>query len=285
VVLAGVQDRLAPLQSWLFPQRVYLQLEEQALAAMVLEGDRLAWHERVPLPEGVCEHGAPVAVEALADLLGDWLIERGYPGAHVKAVLPRAATVWRVVEWPDGQWPDQPELVVRQQQQELQLPWDLHDADVELEPLEGSVPRSLVVAAQRGVLEGWIEAFSQAGLVLDGLEPWPICLWRAVQPWLQGGLEVLLQLEDQHTWVLAFDQGLPLGEWRWPPLAEPAQLEEVLQAWLHCYQPVRGFVSGAACGDSAVVEPLRAWMLCPLQALQFGDALIALWGLAEGERR
>jgi hypothetical protein len=63
VVLAGVQDRLAPLQSWLFPRRVYLQLEEQALVAMVLEGDRLVWHERVPLPEGVCENGAPVAGE------------------------------------------------------------------------------------------------------------------------------------------------------------------------------------------------------------------------------
>ena len=285
MVLAGVQDRLAPLQSWLFPRRVYLQLEEQALVAMVLEGDRLVWHERVPLPEGVCENGAPVAVEALGDLLGDWLIERGCPGAHVKAVLPRAATAWRVVAWPDGQWPEQPELVVRQQQGELQLPWDLHDADLMLEPLNAATPRSLLVAAQRGVLEGWIEVFSQAGLVLDALEPLPICLWRAVQPCLQGELEVLLQVEEQHTWVLAFDQGLPLGEWCWPPLAEPAQLEAALQAWLHRYQPTTVLLCGAASGDPASVEALKAWMPCPLQGVEPGDAPMALWGLVEGERR
>jgi hypothetical protein len=285
VVLAGVQDRLAPLQSWLFPHRVYLQLEEQVLVAMVLEGDRLVWHERVPLPEGVCENGAPVAVEALGDLLGDWLIERGCPGAHVKAVLPRAATAWRVVAWPDGQWPEQPELVVRQQQGELQLPWDLHDADLMLEPLNAATPRSLLVAAQRGVLEGWIEVFSQAGLVLDALEPLPICLWRAVQPCLQGELEVLLQVEEQHTWVLAFDQGLPLGEWCWPPLAEPAQLEAALQAWLHRYQPTTGLLCGAASCDPASVEALKAWMPCPLQGVEPGDAPMALWGLVEGERR
>lgn len=285
MVLAGVQDRLAPLQSWLFPRRVYLQLEDQALVAMVLEGDRLVWHERVPLPEGVCENGVPVAVEALGDLLGDWLIERGCPGAHVKAVLPRAATAWRVVEWPDGQWPEQPELVVRQQQGELQLPWDLHDADLMLEPLNAATPRSLLVAAQRGVLEGWIEVFSQAGLVLDALEPLPICLWRAVQPCLQGELEVLLQVEEQHTWVLAFDQGLPLGEWCWPPLAEPAQLEAALQAWLHRYQPTTGLLCGAASGDPASVEALKAWMPCPLQGVEPGDAPMALWGLVEGERR
>jgi hypothetical protein len=252
---------------------------------MVLEGDRPVWHERVPLPEGVCENGAPVAVEALGDLLGDWLIERGCPGAHVKAVLPRAATAWRVVAWPDGQWPEQPELVVRQQQGELQLPWDLHDADLMLEPLNAATPRSLLVAAQRGVLEGWIEVFSQAGLVLDALEPLPICLWRAVQPCLQGELEVLLQVEEQHTWVLAFDQGLPLGEWCWPPLAEPAQLEAALQAWLHRYQPTTGLLCGAASGDPASVEALKAWMPCPLQGVEPGDAPMALWGLVEGERR
>jgi hypothetical protein len=285
VVLAGVQDRLAPLQSWLFPRRVYLQLEEQALAAMVLEGDRLVWQERVPLPEGACESGAPVAVEALGDLLGEWLIERGYPGAHVKAVLPRAATAWRVVEWPNGEWPEQPELLVRQQHDELQLPWDLHDADLVLEPLIARTPRSLLVAAQRGVLEGWIEVFSQAGLVLDALEPLPICLWRAVQPCLQGGLEVVLQLEEQHTWVLAFDQGLPLGEWCWPPLAEPAQLEAALQAWLHRYQPTMGMLCGAASSDPASVEAWKAWMPCPLQGMEPGDAPMALWGLVEGERR
>lgn len=285
MVLSGVQDRLAPLQSWLFPRRVYLQLEDQAVTAMVLEGERPIWNERVPLPEGVCDQGAPLEVEALGDLLGDWLIERGYPGAHVKAVLPRAATAWRVVEWPDGQWPEQPELLVRQQKQALHLPWDLHDADLFLEPLIGGPPRSLLVAVQRGVLEAWIEVFSQAGLVLDGLEPLPICHWRAVQPCLQGELEVLVQVEEQHTWVLAFDHELPLGEWRWPSLAEPAQLQAALGSWLHLYQPTMGFLSGADSFDPALVELLKGLMPCPLQRVEQGDAPMALWGLVEGERR
>jgi Tfp pilus assembly PilM family ATPase len=166
---------------------VYLQLEDQALTAVVLEGERVAWQERVPLPEGLCESGQPRAIEALGDLLGDLLVERGYAGARLKAVLPRAATAWRVIEWPDSSWPEHPELVVRQQQQELNLPWSLQDADLLLEPLMGAQPRSLLVAVQRSVLEAWIEVCNQAGVALDAVEALPMCLWRAVRPMLQQG--------------------------------------------------------------------------------------------------
>jgi type IV pilus assembly protein PilM len=140
VVLSGLQDRLAPLRTWLFPRRVYLQLEDQAISAMALEGERIAWQERVPLPAGLCVNGEPLMVEALGDLLGDLLVERGYAGAHVKAVLPRAATAWRLIEWPEAAWPEQPELLVRQQQDELGLPWSLQDADVLLDPLLAELP-------------------------------------------------------------------------------------------------------------------------------------------------
>jgi hypothetical protein len=285
VVLLGLQDQLAPLKSWLFPHRVYLQLEDQALTAMVLERESIAWQERVPLPEGACFNGAPVAVNALGDLLGDWLIERGYPGAHLKAVLPRAATAWRVIEWPDSQWPEQSELVVRQRQQELALPWDLHDADLLLEPLIGGPPRSLLVAAQRSVLEGWIDVFSQAGLMLDGLEPLPVCIWRAVQSRLEGGLEVLLQLEAQQTWLLALDQGQPLGEWPLPPVEEGPRLEAALQHWVHRHQPRTGVVSGRASHDPALLVQLQDWLHCRLHAFEPGDGEAALWGLVQGDLR
>jgi len=171
VVLSGLEDQLAPLRSWLFPRRVYLQLEDQAFTAMVLDGESVAWQERVPLPEGLCVNGEPQAVEALGDLLGDWLVERGFPGARVKAVLPRDATAWRVIEWPDAAWPEHPELVVREQQQELDLPWSLQDADVFLEPLPGAQPRSLLVAVQRSLLEAWIAVCSQAGVALEAWRP------------------------------------------------------------------------------------------------------------------
>ena len=41
MVLSGVIDRLAPLQAWLFPQRVYLQIEDQWITAMAIEGAAL----------------------------------------------------------------------------------------------------------------------------------------------------------------------------------------------------------------------------------------------------
>ncbi|MEO1979175.1 MAG: hypothetical protein ABGZ24_01500, partial [Fuerstiella sp.] len=51
------QDRLAPLQAWLFPRRLYLQLEDQAITGMILNGSRIVWLERLELPEGVCTDG------------------------------------------------------------------------------------------------------------------------------------------------------------------------------------------------------------------------------------
>ena len=279
MVLSELQDRLAPLKSWLFPRRVYLQLEDQALTAMVLDGERVAWQERVPLPEGLCESGEPRAIEALGDLLGDLLVERGYAGARVKAVLPRAATAWRVIEWPDASWPEHPELVVRQQQQELNLPWSLQDADLLFEPLTGAQPRSLMVAVQRSVLEAWIEVCNQAGVSLDGVEPLPICLWRAVRPQLQAdaGVQVLLQLEPDQSWLLALDQGQPLGEWSMPPASDPEDLSLALARWRQRYSPSAAIVLG---GDPASAEALG----CPASGFARVDGVPALWGLAEAEQ-
>lgn len=276
MVLSGLQDRLAPLKSWLFPQRVYVQLEDQAFTAMVLNGDRVAWLERVPLPEGLCVNGQPTAVEALGDLLGDLLVERGYAGARVKAVLPRAATAWRVIEWPGAAWPESPELVVRQQQAELDLPWTLKDADLLLEPLMGDPPRSLLVAVQREVLEAWIEVCSQAGVALDGVEALPICLWRAVNPQLGEGVQLLLQLEDQQSWLLALDRGQPLGEWPLPPEGEP--LAAALGAWAERYGPSGGVLIGSP-------TPLEPWLGCSLIPFEPPAGSAALWGLVAGEQQ
>ena len=285
MVLSGLQDQLAPLKSWLFPRRVYLQLEDQAFTAMVLDGERVAWLERVPLPEGLCVNGQPTAVEALGDLVGDLLIERGFPGARVKAVLPRAATAWRVIAWPDARWPDQPEVVVRQQQDQLDLPWSLQDADLRLEPLIGAPPRSLLVAVQRGLLEAWIEVFSQAGVALDGMEPLPICLWRAAEPQLGEGVQVLLQLEQEQSWLLALDQGEPLGEWSLPAASNAEQLHQQLGLWAKRYNPALAVVLG----DEDLSKPLRSrlgqWLGCDQVAVASHEAPAALWGLARGDQR
>jgi len=284
VVLSGLQDQLAPLKSWLFPRRVYLQLEDQAFTAMVLDGERVAWLERVPLPEGLCVNGQPTAVEALGDLIGDLLVERGFSGARVKAVLPRAATAWRVIAWPDARWPDQPEVVVRQQQDQLDLPWSLRDADVRLEPLIGAPPRSLLVVVQRALLEAWIEVFSQAGVALDGMEPLPICLWRAAEPQLAEGVQLLLQLQEEKSWLLALDQGEPLGEWPLPALTELEALIPALHTFQRRFHPRAALVSGDESAVDAVLPELVGALGCSVSWLEPRAEAPALRGLVAGDR-
>ena len=286
MVLSGFQDQLATLTSRLCPRRVYVQLADQALSLMVLAGAQIECFERVPLPEGLCVNGEPKATEALGDFLGDLLVERGYPGARVKAVLPRAATAWRVIEWPDAAWPDQPELVVRQQQDELDLPWSLQDADLWLEPLTGTPPRSLLVAVQRDVLEAWIAVCIQADVALDGIEAEPLCLWRAVKPQLQPceGLQVLLQLEADRSWLLALDQGQPLGEWCLPPATDQADLAKALGRWRQRFTPRAGILLAADAHSLESLLPLvRSWLGCPLRGFAHSDGEPSLWGLVEAE--
>jgi hypothetical protein len=284
VVLSGLQDQLAPLKSWLFPRRVYLQLEDQAFTAMVLDGERVAWLERVPLPEDLCVNGQPTAVEALGNLIGDLLIERGFSGARVKAVLPRAATAWRVIAWPDARWPDQPEVVVRQQQDQLDLPWSLQDADLRLEPLIGAPPRSLLVVVQRALLETWIEVFSQAGVALDGMEPLPICLWRAAEPQLAEGVRLLLQLQEEKSWLLALDQGEPLGEWPLPALTELEALIPALHTFQRRFHPRAALVSGDEPAVDAVLPELVGALGCSVSWLEPRAEAPALRGLVAGDR-
>lgn len=282
-MLSGLQDRLAPLKSWLLPQRVYLQLEDQAFTAMVLDGKRVAWKERVPLPEGLCVNGAPTAVDALGDLLGDLLVERGYPGARVTGVLPRDATTWRVIEWPESVWPESPELLVRQHQQLLDLPWPLEDVDLFLDPLLGEPPRSLLLAVQRELLEAWIGVFHQAGVALDGLKALPICLWRAIEPQLGEGVQVLLQLEQTQCWLLAWANDQPLGDWSLPGAGDPASFAEALQQWSQRFAPSGAILSTTDAALQGMLPELQHWMGCTITGSQWPCDELPLWGLVQIE--
>ena len=122
MVLAGVQERLGPLQAWLFPQRVYLELQDQAITAMVLDGQRLTWLDQLALPPGLCVGGRPQNGSALADRLGDWLVEQGYAGARIWAVLPGAASELRLLEG-SAPGPLMPKAL-----EALRLPWPAETA-------------------------------------------------------------------------------------------------------------------------------------------------------------
>ena len=134
-MLAGVQERLGPLQAWLFPQRVYLELQDQAITAMVLDGRRLTWLDQLTLPPGLCVGGRPLNGPALADRLGDWLVEQGYAGARIWAVLPGAASELRLLKG------CAPAPLMPKELEALRLPWPAETAvDLLRVPLPACTP-------------------------------------------------------------------------------------------------------------------------------------------------
>jgi type IV pilus assembly protein PilM len=289
---------------------VYLQLDDQALTAMALQGRRLAWLERLPLPQGLCQDGEPLMVEALGDLIGDLLIERGWVGARLRAVLPASATEWRLVQWPAGRWPDAPEALLLERQEELGFQMPLASADLLPWPLEQEPPSSLVVAVRRSVLEAWINAFAVAGVALDGLEAAPLCLCRAVAPLLEGApadqLTALLQLESDAVALLLLRSGQPVYEHSWSASADAEALAVQLQRCITYWRgqdPAAGEVvvllhgAGAAAASlvgalasalgwpCSLLDPLAlGWLQgAPEAGAPLGVELAGLWGLATAE--
>ena len=288
VVLSGVQDRLAPLQAWLFPQRVYLELQDTAITAMALDGRQLVWLERVPLPAGTCVAGHPMAPDALGDLLGDWLLERGFGGARVRAVLPSQATAVRLLQGDPALAADQRDL--------LQLPWaEDKPLDLIAQPLQDAPGRSLLVAAQSALLESWIEVFALAALPLDRLEAAPLCAAQAVDA------ELVLLVEAEGSTLLRCQAGVP--QWQWPlPAAMPC--EPFVEALIPClaYWPqLRSLQLVVAAGadlepQALALElqqdlPVRVDVTDPLSSSWLLDgrpeptavSAALLWGLAAAE--
>lgn len=311
MVLAGVQERLAPLQAWLFPRRVLLELGDQAITAMALRHGQVVWLERIPLPEGLCQGGDPQQPEALGDLIGDLLIERGWALAHVRALLPAAASHCRLVQWPGGQWPADPEAVLLERQEPLALPVPLQEADLRLVPLALEPPTSLLVAVPADLLEAWIAVFATAGVALDGLEAAPLCLCRGLEPLLRDApadqLTALVELGAQASQLLLVRQGLPVYERRWPAALEPAalaaQIRQCLSFWRQqdpgaadlqvlLHGPLAAAPGLATAleldAPAMVVDPLAlGWLqsaeVARSSATPAGVELLGLWGLALAE--
>jgi len=297
------------LQAWLFPRSVLLELGDQAITALALRHGQVVWLERIPLPEGLCQGGEPQQPEALGDLIGDLLIERGWALAHVRALLPAAASHCRLVEWPDGQWPADPEAVLLERQEQLALPVPLQEVDLRLVPLALERPTSLLVAVPADLLEAWIAVFTTAGVALDGLEAASLCLCRGLEPLLRDApghqLTALVELGAQASQLLLVRQGLPVYERRWPAALEPAalaaQIRQCLSFWrqqdpgaaglqvlLHGSRAAAPGWAEALETPVLVVDPLALGWLQPEQAppssaAPAGVELLGLWGLALAE--
>jgi hypothetical protein len=100
-------------------------------------------------------------------------------------------------------------------------------------------------------------------------------------------VQVLLQLEEEQSWLLALEEGEPLGEWPLPAASNAEQLKQQLALWAKRYNPARALVLG----DEDPSEPLLAdlglgqWLGCDQVAVASHEAPAALWGLVRGDQR
>ena len=294
-MLAGIVDRLIPLQAWLFPSRVLLELDDHFVTLLALDHQgsipTVKWLERVPLPAGTCEQGIPVRIEALADFIGDLLVERGFATARVAAVLPTLSSEWHLVQWPGADWPEDPRrlLIERGRQAGFRLPIQSADLRViHLEPDDGAIaPSSLVIAVRKALLLGWIETFATAGLSFDGLEAGQVCVLRALEPLLNqtpdGQGVAVFELSKDSSHLLLLQRGIPVYERRLAgSLAGIGVLADELRRSIDFWrQQERGVTSvqlvlhgSQAALPEEVVEPLRqrlpAWQLVVADPITLG---------------
>jgi len=217
----SLQLGLADLRTQLLARRVLLELHDGGLRGTVV--GRKARPIRpidVQLPPGSCRDGQPQEIEALGDLIGDLFLDLGLAGARVSACLPPRASRWAVVRWPDGLMPEDGRSELRRQAPDLGLPWPLDAVYLELEPLPGTPARSLLVAAPRRLVDGWVEVFELAGLQLLRLLPAQACDWGLLvghgpQP-APGGERWLLELEPGRSRLWLVVDGCPQADWPLP---------------------------------------------------------------------
>ena len=224
-LLEDLQDRLRPLKAQMFPQQVLIELQDNFLRGQVLRDDApLPVSLEAPLPALTCREGMPLEREPLGDLIGDLLVNENQQDAYVQAVLPYEAAHWRVIVWDDGEMPADPEAQLRRLDPELNLPFSLEEAYLDLQAVPGSPPQMLLVAAPRKLVDGWIEVFSLAGAKLDRLAPAQSCLLAALAAELEAAppdrLVVLLVPEDFECKLYLFHRGLPVFERSLPMAGE-----------------------------------------------------------------
>ena len=234
MVLAGLQNTWRPLRAQLFPRLVMLDLSERlVLGQPVKRGQPQGPAWSAPIPARTCRNGVPQLVDAVGDFIGDLLLEHGGIDSQLVVSLPRQAAHWRVLERASAQQPVDSIDELRDLNPDLGLPFELDDAYVDVQPLPGNNSSSLVVAADRSVVEAWVEVFAIAGGTLQHLLPAQVCLMGALSKELEttpaSTLVVLLQPLDQQTVLTIWRQGVPEFE-RLLPGAMPELLPALQQS-------------------------------------------------------
>ncbi|MEA5424658.1 hypothetical protein [Synechococcus sp. CCY9202] len=286
MVLAGLQERWRPFQARLFPQQVLLEITDALILGQGIKGGRpLPLSIEAPIPAATCRKGRPLQVSALGDFIGDLLLENDWIDAHVLAVLPRIACTWRVLEWPDGIWPDDPVSTLRGMNPDLGVRLPLDDSYLDLQPLPGRPDHALMVAAPKAVVDGWIEVFSIAGVALDRLEPQQACLLEALAPRLREAepeeLIVLLQPETHLCTLLLLRNGEPVYERDLEPRM-PALLETLQKclAYYRHHDPAVRSIRLLLTGHLPGIEPLEQALGVQAEQMHGGEfGSLALSGL------
>lgn len=238
-LLEDLQDRLRPVRARMFPRQVLLELRDDGLLGQVLRhGQPQPISLEATLPPLLCLDGRPLEKEPLGDLIGDLLVRDNLIDAFVMAALPPAAVQWRVVVWPFQEWPSDPAEALRQVDPDLNLPYSLADACLDVQPLPGSPAQMLLATAQRSVVDAWVEVFNLAGVQLDRLAPAQSCELLAVRSLLAASPEdqlvVLLDPRPDACRLLLLVAGVPVFERNLPAGGEP--LLQELQRSLDFYR-------------------------------------------------
>ena len=257
MVIAGLQNTWRPLRAQLFPKLVMLDLSEQlVIAQSVKQGKPLEPIWSAPIPALTCRDGVPQLKDAVGDFLGDLLLEHGVIDAQLVVSLPRQASHWRVVDWPAGQQPANCVGDLRALNPDLGWPFPLEQAYLDVQPLPGLAASSLVIAAERSVVDAWVEVFAIAVGTLQHLLPSQLCLMWGLRDELAatpaGTLVALLQPLDQQTSLIVWNQGVPEFERLLPGLV--VDLITALQQSLDFYRNLK-----------APQAPVRLLLSAPLE--------------------
>ena len=281
-MLEDWQWRLQALWARLWPRAVVLAIEDHGLRGQVIAADQ-AW--AAALPQGLCQQGQPANTTALADFLGDLLLDHGLVAPRVLASLPPLAAHCRVIEWPLGEWPDEPVEAIRLLDPDLGFPFPLDQAYLDLQPLPGPSVRSLLVAAPKRLVREWITVFDGAGAQLERLQPTQFVEWQALQTLLtaadRGVLQVLLALEPSMSRLLLVADGLPCYERQLPAVGQPFETSTVItlvaevQRSIQFWQQRQGL---------AVAAPERWWLHGPLAEQEGLEALLGTIGVERLQR-
>ena len=159
---------------------------------------------------------SPLEPEPLGDMLGDLLVREKLLDGFVMASLPPEASEVRVIAWPGGIDPDDPERELRRLNPDLGLGFDLAEACLDHIDLPGTEARSLVALTPRRLVEAWIEVFNFAGAQLERLAPAQSCQLAALQGLLAEGdpnqLVLLLNNDPERVRLMLLREGLPVFE-------------------------------------------------------------------------